>query len=121
MNLLTKTVISTATILTLISINGCSSMRNMIIEDSIQNIDGSQDSKKVTQFEKRFNQVLDNVDKKDDYKKLPLNTSDTKWLVQQSFKLWNKQISKTEYIKTGENKFPGYTKTFSYLADEFKK
>ena len=122
MKLLTKITLSALAVFTLSSISGCSSVRNMIIEDSIKGTKGSEDSQKVAKFEKRFEQVLDDLDKKDDYKKVPLDgTDDTEWLVRQSFKLWDKQISKDEYVNAGEKKFPVYSKSFGYLADEFQK
>ena len=122
MKTLTKITLGAITALTLISMSGCASMRNMIIEDSIKDTKGAQDPAKVSKFEKKFAQVLDDLDKKDDYKKVPLDgTDDTEWLVRQSFKLWDKQISKEAYISAGEQKFPGYKQSFTYLANEFSK
>jgi hypothetical protein len=114
--------ISLATTLLLTTISGCSTMRNMAIEDSIKDTKDGHDSQKVKAFEARFEQVLNDIDKKEDYKKLPTDDTDkTKWLIQESFKLWNKEISKEEYIKAGIEKYSGYKETLEYLANEFSQ
>ena len=122
MKSLTKIILSGIALIVLSTMSGCTSMQNMIVENSIEGTKGSQDPQKVAQFEKKFNQVLDDIDKKDDYKRVPLDgEADLTWFIQQSFKLSDNQISKKEYTAAGEKKFPGYTKTFNYLADEFTK
>ena len=122
MKLLTKVTLTALAVVALSSLSGCSSMRNMIIEDSIKNTKGAENPAKVSKFEKKFEQVLDDLDKKEDYKKVPVDsTAETEWLVRQSFKLWDKQISKSDYVNAGEKKYPGYSKSFGYLADEFLK
>ena len=103
-------------------LTGCASMRNVAIENTLKDTKGAQDSKKVEAFENRFTKVLDDAGEKDDYKKIPLDGSeDTEWFIKQSFTLWDKQQSKEQYISNGEKKFPEYTTTFEYLADEFTK
>ena len=122
MKLLHIITIAVFTVFTLTSISGCASIQNMIVEDSLKGTKGSEDPKKVAAFEEKFHQVIDDVDNKKDYKKIPLDgEEDIKWFMQQSFKLWDKQISKEEYVKDGEGKFPGHNDTFTYLADEFTK
>jgi len=122
MKLLKLLILAAFTAVTLSSISGCASMQNMIVENSIEGTKGSEDSKKVAAFEKKFTQVLEDIKKKDGYKKLPLeDEEDLAWFINLSFKLWDKQISKAEYITVGEKKFPGYKETFEYLADEFRK
>jgi hypothetical protein len=108
-------------ILSLGMISGCTGIRNLVVEDSLKNTKGAQDPKKVEAFENRFTQVLDDIDKKDDYKKIPLEGDDAKWFIQQTFKLWDNKQSKKQYVQNGTNKFPKYKETFEYLADEFTK
>ena len=108
--------------LLLTAISGCSSMRNMAIEDSIKDKKGADDKKKVTAFEKKFNQVLKDVDTKENYKKIPFDSNeDTQEFIADSFTLWDKQITKDEYVNKGLKKYPDYKITYNYLADEFTK
>ena len=101
---------------------GCSSMRNMVVSDSIEKTQGKQDPKKVSAFEDKFTKILDDIDDKDDYEKLPLDGSDDlDWFIDQSYTLWDKQQTKEQYVSNGEKKFPKYTKTLQYLAEEFSK
>ena len=105
-----------------ISMSGCTAIRNMAIENSIKNEKGANDEKKVAAFEKKFNQVLEDVDNKEDYKKIPFDSNvDTEEFISNSYKLWDKQISKEEFVSKGTKKYPDYKETYNYLADEFTK
>jgi len=104
------------------TLTGCTSMRNMAIESVLKDTKNGQDTNKTAAFETKFTKVLDDIKKKDDYKKIPLETNaNTEWFIKQSFMLWDKQLTKEQYISNGAKKFPGYEKTFAYLADEFSK
>ncbi len=117
---LTKALLIGAVSATLMS--GCASMRNMVVSDSIAKTQGKQDPEKVQAFEDKFTKVLDNLGDKDDYEKLPLDGSDDlDWFLDQSYRLWEKKQTKEQYISNGEKKFPKYTKTLQYLANEFNK
>ncbi len=120
---LTKLItITLGTALLLAITSGCSSLRNLAIEDSIKNTKDANDTQKVKKFEKIFAQVLDDIENKKDYQKLPTGDTDkTRWLIKESFKLWDKQITKDEYITASVEKYNGYKETLSYLADEFSK
>jgi len=114
--------LSLSATLLLSTMTACSSMRNMAIENSIKNEKGAQDEKKVAAFEKKFTQVLDDVSNKDDYKKIPFDSNaDTEEFIANAYKLWDKQISKEEFINAGLKKYPEYKDTYNYLADEFLK
>jgi hypothetical protein len=103
-------------------VSGCASLRNMGVESALKGTKGAQDAEKVKAYEDRLTKVLDDVETKDDYKKIPLDSSeDASWFLKQSFTLWDKQQSKEQYISNGDKRFPGYTETFKYLADEFTK
>ena len=119
-----KSIITLALGATLIltSMSGCSAMRNMAIEDSIKNEKGANDEKKVSAFEKKFNQVLEDVKNKKDYKKIPFDSNaDTEEFIADSYKLWDKQITKEDFISKGTKKYPDFKETYNYLADEFTK
>jgi hypothetical protein len=101
---------------------GCTSMRNMAVKDMLKDTKEGQDTDKLKAFENKLTQTLDDVKAKDDYKKIPLkSTEDSKWFIEQAFILWDKQQTKEQYIKNGDERFPGYSKSFGYLADEFSK
>ena len=117
-----KKIITSALIaaMALGTVTGCSSMRAMVIEDTVKDTKDGKDKEKLTQFEARFEKVLDDIDNKKDYKKLPTDdTEKTKWFIKESFKLWDKQITRDEYIAAGIEKYGGYKETMIYLADEF--
>jgi len=103
------------------AMNGCSAV-NMEIAKAVKDTKGADNPQKVEAFEKKFAKVLDNIKKKDDYKRIPLEgLEDFDWFVKESFLLWDKQQTREQYISNGEKKFPGYKETFAYLADEFSK
>ena len=107
--------------LLLTTITGCSAMRNMTIENAIKSEKGL-DEKSTAAFEKKFNQVLEAISNKDDYKKIPFDSNaDTEEFIADSYKLWDKQITKNQYVQKGLKKYPEYKDTYNYLADEFLK
>jgi hypothetical protein len=103
-------------------ISGCTSMRNIAVKEVLKDTEGGRDTNKLKAFEYRLTEVLNDAKEKDGYKKIPSNSAeDSEWLIKQSFTLWDNQQTKEQYIKNGDKKFPGYRKTFEYLADEFSK
>ena len=122
MNLKKWAVSSLIVASTLGMLSGCTSLKNMVVGDIVKNEKGAQDKAHVKAFESRFNAVVKDIKKKDDYKKIPLKkNADTEWFIRESYKLWDKQITKEQYVSNGNAKFPGYTSTFEFLADEFSK
>ena len=103
-------------------LSGCTSIVNLAVGDAVKNEKGAGDKTKVKAFERKFNAVIKVVKKKDGYKKIPLKKSaDQQWFIRESFKLWDKQIAKDQYVSNGEKKVPGYKSSFEFLADEFTK
>jgi hypothetical protein len=69
-------------------------------------------------FDNRMSSVIAHVQQDPDYKKIPLNTAaDRQWFFQESEALFEKKISKDQYLADGSKQFPGYEASFAKLAD----
>lgn len=69
-------------------------------------------------FDAKMSSVIAHVKDDPGYKKIPLNTSaDREWFFQESQSLYEKKISKEQYIADGSKQFPGYEASFAQLAD----
>lgn len=71
--------------------------------------------------EKAFNDKLEQVAliiKKDSrYKKIDLNTKQEKvWFKKLSYRLWNKEITKAQFIDTGVTRYPSNRYEFELIA-----
>ena len=42
------------------------------------------------------------------------------WFITQLFLYYDNKISKEEFLSRGEKKYPGYRKSFAYVADRIK-
>jgi hypothetical protein len=71
-----------------------------------------------TAFDARMSSVIEHVKADPGYKKIPLNTSgDREWFFDESKALYDKKITKEQYLADGNKQFPGYEASFSELAD----
>ncbi len=71
-------------------------------------------------YENKLNAVVKDIQNNPDYKRIPLDSkSDQDWFNKQAFKLWNKEDSKDQFVNEGISRFPGYRKSFEFLADRF--
>lgn len=71
-----------------------------------------------TAFDTRMSSVIAHVQKDPDYKKIPINSNaERQWFSQESQALFEKKISKDQYLADGNKQFPGYEASFAKLAD----
>lgn len=69
-------------------------------------------------FDAKMSSVIAHVKEDPGYKKIPLNTTaDRQWFFDESQSLYEKKISKEQYIADGNKQFPGYEASFAKLAD----
>ncbi len=73
-------------------------------------------------FTKDMGMVVGEIKTDSQYKAIPLNSKeDQDWFYTQAFLLWDKKISRSEFVKTGLGKFPGHEYEFNFLADRLAK
>jgi len=70
-------------------------------------------------FEDKYTIVIKGIQNDSSYKKIPLVDSDIVWFNTQAFLLWNKKISKDQFVNEGVSRFPKNKESFEYLADRF--
>ncbi|MCF6222404.1 MAG: hypothetical protein L3J34_01620 [Flavobacteriaceae bacterium] len=70
-------------------------------------------------FEAKYTTVLEGIKNDSSYKRVPMENSDVVWFNTQAFLLWNKKISKDQFVKEGVSRFPESGASFEYLADKF--
>jgi hypothetical protein len=74
----------------------------------------------TTAFDNKMATVIKTVKADPNYKAIPLDTSaDRQWFFSQCEALYNKKISKEQFVAEGAKQFPGYEASFSQLADQF--
>jgi hypothetical protein len=72
-----------------------------------------------TPFDDKMTTVVAHVKADPNYKSVPLDTSsDRQWFFYKCEALFDKQISKDQFIAEGSKQFPGYEASFKELADE---
>ncbi len=72
-------------------------------------------------FEVKYRATIKEIQNDSSYKRIPLDgNKDLKWFNTMAFKLWNKQTTKDQFVNEGLNRFPGYKKSFEYLANKFQ-
>ena len=69
-----------------------------------------------------MNETVAKVKRKPDYRRIPINTIEQinhfdKW----SYQLYKKVITKNEYIKEMNKKYPAYSKSIKWLSEQFPK
>ena len=74
---------------------------------------------RATPFDDKMSVVIAHVKADPNYKAVPLDTSsDRQWFFYKCEALFDKQISKDQFIAEGSKQFPGYEASFKELADE---
>ena len=69
-------------------------------------------------FENRLSSVVATVKADPNYKSIPLTSSaDRVWFYNECQALYDKKISKEQYVAEGAKQFPGYEASFTRLAD----
>jgi hypothetical protein len=72
------------------------------------------------EFDRKMSSVIGQIKADPSYRKIPLDTSaDRQWFYDQSAALFEKKITKAQYVDEGSRKFPGYEASFDKLADLF--
>ena len=77
---------------------------------------------KFTKFKKVMHEVA--LSTKDDktYRKIALNTAEKKeWFKNLMYRLWDRQITKTQFISEGLKKYPTRKYEFTFVANGFQK
>ena len=69
-------------------------------------------------FDHKMSSVIAHVKADPNYKSIPLATSaDRAWFFEECEALYNKKITKEQYLADGAKQFPGYDESFAKLAD----
>jgi len=69
-------------------------------------------------FDNKMSSVIAHVKADPNYKSIPLATSaDRAWFFEECEALYQKKITKEQYLADGAKQFPGYDASFNELAD----
>jgi hypothetical protein len=69
-------------------------------------------------FEARLSALIDHIKADPNYKRIPLQTTnDRSWFYKESEDLFEKKITKEQFIADGAKQFPGYEASFATVAD----
>jgi hypothetical protein len=73
-------------------------------------------------FEARMSALLDHVKTDPGYKRIPLQTTNEReWFYKESESLFEKKITKEQFVADGSKQFPGYEASFATVADFMTK
>jgi len=104
-----------ALVFVLLIIGGCSSSK------PTADIPDANDPKMVQAFEDQLKVIVDDIRKKPDYKRIPLDTKeDQEWFINLAFLFWDGKSTRDEFIAGGIQRFPEHRSSFEFLADELK-
>ncbi len=108
--------INVAILLAAISLTGCAS-QNIEIQSDTANANNPE---LMQAFEVKYRAVIKEIQNDSSYKRIPLaGNKDLKWFNTMAFQLWDKQITKDQFVSEGLGRFPDYKKSFEYLANKF--
>ena len=72
----------------------------------------------ASSFDVRMSALIEHVQADPNYKRIPLETvADRRWFSQKSKDLYDKRITKEEFVAEGSKQFPGYEASFVEVAD----
>ncbi len=71
----------------------------------------------TTAFEHKFSAAISQARADSNYKAIPLAKTDQQWFYDESHQLWEKKITKEQYVADGAKQYPGYEASFAELAD----
>jgi hypothetical protein len=76
----------------------------------------------VDAYKKKLAEAMSAASADTSFKAIPLKgEEDQQWFNAQTFKLWTHKLTKDDYIAAGEKRFPGFTHSFAFLAEQFTK
>ena len=55
------------------------------------------------------------------YNKMTIRPEDKKWFSELMYRLWDRQITKIQFISEGSSRYPGHNYEFNFIANGFKK
>jgi len=69
-------------------------------------------------FEARLSAFITQINNDASYKRIPLrSSSDKEWFNERTEALFQKKITKEQFVSEGASKFPGYESSFATVAD----
>ena len=72
-------------------------------------------------YKAQMEHVVSVVDGTPDYKRIPLDTEEQRgWFAELTFKYWDGQITREEFIKKSAARFPDYLASIELVADALK-
>ncbi len=100
-------------------VSGCSMLdQNIKLREAIAD---SHDPKVVKAYEEKITKVVKELQTDPNYVRIPIDTkAESDWFITQLFLYYDNKISKEEFLSRGEKKYPGYEKSFTYVADRIK-
>lgn len=79
---------------------------------------GVEESDEVKAFNEWAFSVIDDAKADSSYKVIPLDSrADQRWFMETMFKVWEREITKEEFIKMGIEKFPNNRESFEFVAN----
>jgi hypothetical protein len=103
-------------VIVLLSIFGCSSM--MMDPPNANQFTDEQ----LSAFKTDLQHVVNESRKDKDYKRIPLDSSeDQKWFLKIALEYWAGIIDKATFVTEGKARFPGFEKSFIFVADNLKQ
>lgn len=82
----------------------------------------ADDPKVVAAYKKRLEHVVAVAKATPNYERIPLDTEEEQnWFTTLTFKYWDGQITRSEFMQEGLSRFPDYKASLELVADELKK
>lgn len=74
---------------------------------------------KEAYYNKTIQKVAFNIKKDKKYTKIALNTLESKkWFKNLTYRLWDRQITRYEFIKEGLKRYPAHRYEFNFISDK---
>ncbi|GIT98080.1 hypothetical protein [Sulfurovum sp. TSL1] len=81
------------------------------------------DPEKVKVYREDMQNLVKEIDKNQpNYKHLPLTEeADFDWFYIETYALWDKNVTKDQFIQNGLQRYPAYRESLEYLAEQLSK
>jgi len=117
--------ISICSIISLLLLTGCSTPVEMLTPETPRSQRIQEKPTPIASKEKRFHntmiKVAQSTRQDPNYHRLSLKTdAEKRWFKELMFQLWDRQITRREFIAKGVKKYPDHAYEFTYIANAYQ-
>ncbi|SFZ97817.1 hypothetical protein MNB_SV-5-188 [hydrothermal vent metagenome] len=76
---------------------------------------------KMAKFKPVMTEVALSTRNDPNYNKMTIKPADKEWFQLLMYRLWDRQITRTQFVTEGVSRYPGHTYEYNFIANGFQK